>query len=285
MKRFLIPFTIAILIHVFLLRLHGDWGERKLVQPQALPIALALTYVKPEAPPPPALPHPQSEGQQKPTPTIPKPTRKQTPEQPKALTPEKPHAPTPKIAKPKPAKVSKPPKKIVKKQVMVPTPKPEPSPQLPPENGKPESTPAVSLPPAETTEPGFSLPVPAIRNDSTGNPLPPRSDLKPDVEGQLASFTPTKGLKTATPIYRRNPPPTYPRIARRKGYEGTVLLEVLVDREGKVSDLKLFQSCGHEVLDEAAADSVRSWLFDPGRLGDEPVEMWVRVPIRFQLRQ
>jgi protein TonB len=285
MKRFLVPFAIAILIHVFLLRLQGDWSNKKPSQPQSLPISLALTYVKPEATPLPAFPPPQSEVQQKPAPIIPKPIKKQPPEQPKALTPDKPPAPTPKMATPKPPKVRKLAKKIVKKETMLPTPKPEPSPQLPPENGKPESTPAVSLPPAQTTEPEFPLPGPTIHKDSTDNPLPARSDLKPDGEGQLASLTPTKGLKTATPIYRRNPPPTYPRIARRKGYEGTVLLEVLVDREGKVSDLKLFQSCGHAVLDEAAADSVRSWLFDPGTLGDEPVEMWVRVPIRFQLRE
>ena len=38
----------------------------------------------------------------------------------------------------------------------------------------------------------------------------------------------------ATPLYRQNPVPEYPLIARKRGYQGTVVLEVLVTREGKV---------------------------------------------------
>ncbi len=34
------------------------------------------------------------------------------------------------------------------------------------------------------------------------------------------------GLIMARPLYRKNPPPQYPKRARRKGYEGTVILEV-----------------------------------------------------------
>jgi len=111
------------------------------------------------------------------------------------------------------------------------------------------------------------------------------ADLKSDDEAQVAALTPDKPPREAIPLYRQNPPPPYPRIARRKGYEGTVVLEVLVGHDGRVNDLRVLQSCGHEVLDEAAADSVRSWLFEPGRIGEEPVEMWVKVPIRFHLKE
>jgi protein TonB len=86
------------------------------------------------------------------------------------------------------------------------------------------------------------------------------------------------------PLYKENPPPKYPRMARRRGYEGTVLLEVLVDREGRVKDLRLLETSGHALLDRSALSSVREWLFEPGRRGEETVEMWVRVPIRFQLK-
>jgi hypothetical protein len=30
--------------------------------------------------------------------------------------------------------------------------------------------------------------------------------------------------------------------------------------------------------------SVKAWLFEPGMRGDEKVEMWVKIPIRFQLK-
>ncbi len=166
---------------------------------------------------------------------------------------------------------------------MATTPRPEPSPQPPLEVEKPRRQ--LHLP--RRKRPSL-IPLSPIRQ-ALGNPWeessPPSRDLHPDAGRQLAALTPAKTLKEAVPIYRQNPPPGYPRIARRKGYEGTVVLEVLVGREGRVSDLRLFHSCGHTVLDEAAADSVRSWLFDPGKLDNDPVEMWVKVPIRFQLKE
>lgn len=87
----------------------------------------------------------------------------------------------------------------------------------------------------------------------------------------------------ATPLYRRNPVPEYPLIARKRGYQGTVVLEVLVNREGKVKELTLSTSSGYSVLDQAALTSVKAWLFDPGTRGGDKVEMWVKVPVRFHL--
>jgi protein TonB len=92
------------------------------------------------------------------------------------------------------------------------------------------------------------------------------------------------GIREAIPLYRDNPPPRYPRIARRRGYEGTVVLEVLVNTEGRVAECRIIRSCGHSVLDKAAVKSIRNWLFEPGMRGDKKVEMWVKVPIRFQLK-
>jgi len=89
----------------------------------------------------------------------------------------------------------------------------------------------------------------------------------------------------ARPLYRENPPPRYPRIARKRGYQGTVVLEVLVDRDGEVEDLKVYRSSGYKALDRAALSSVRHWIFTPGRRGDDVVDMWVRVPIAFRLTE
>ncbi len=97
----------------------------------------------------------------------------------------------------------------------------------------------------------------------------------------LASTAPP--VHEATPLYRRNPVPEYPLLARKRGYQGTVVLEVLVDRQGRVADLRLSASCGYSVLDQAALASVKTWLFDPGTRGGERVEMRVKVPVRFQL--
>ena len=92
------------------------------------------------------------------------------------------------------------------------------------------------------------------------------------------------GLIMARPLYRKNPPPKYPRRARKKGFEGNVILEVLVDEKGAVLELKVFKSSGYEILDKSALSSVQKWLFEPGTKNGNAVKMWVRVPVRFRLK-
>ena len=91
-------------------------------------------------------------------------------------------------------------------------------------------------------------------------------------------------IQEAVPVYRKNPSPKYPRMARRRGYEGTVVMEVLVNRDGSVEELRLYESSGYTVLDRSAMNSVKKWLFHPGKRGDKEVDMWVKVPVRFQLK-
>jgi len=103
---------------------------------------------------------------------------------------------------------------------------------------------------------------------------------------KLATALPAKPitLKEARPAYRENPTPPYPGSARRRGIEGSVLLEVFVNSNGKVNQVKIFKSSGHGVLDRAALQAVDTWVFEPGLIGNRPVGMWVRVPIRFELK-
>ena len=114
---------------------------------------------------------------------------------------------------------------------------------------------------------------------------PPSLPLVREDKGQAQGATAAvKVVREAIPLYKKNPPPVYPRKARRRGVEGVVLLEVLVDISGRVADLRVLSSSGHRVLDKAALKSVKKWRFVPARRGDESVEMWVRVPVRFELK-
>ena len=101
---------------------------------------------------------------------------------------------------------------------------------------------------------------------------------------QIASAPPVATFREAHPLYLKNPAPDYPRAARRRGYEGTVILEVLVDTRGRVGALRLLESSGHKILDRAASMSVKDWVFEPGRSGEEKVEMWVKIPVRFEIK-
>lgn len=91
------------------------------------------------------------------------------------------------------------------------------------------------------------------------------------------------GLGFARVSYAYNPKPKYPETARREGWEGTVLLRVLVDREGKAKWIEVSRSSGFETLDRAAMETVKSWRFYPAHYGERRVESWVKVPIVFSL--
>jgi protein TonB len=80
-----------------------------------------------------------------------------------------------------------------------------------------------------------------------------------------------------------NPPPPYPRLARRRGYEGLVIVRARVSRDGKCLAAEVTRSSGHTVLDAAAAAAVRAWRFRPATSDGTPVEAEVEVPIRFEL--
>lgn len=100
--------------------------------------------------------------------------------------------------------------------------------------------------------------------------------------GKIATQIPV--IVKATPRYQDNPSPKYPSIARKRGYEGTVILEVLVDEKGKVKKLRILSSSTHNLLDKAAMKSVRRWSFEPATQGSAAVAMWVKVPVSFRLK-
>ena len=111
----------------------------------------------------------------------------------------------------------------------------------------------------------------------------------PDEREELAEKIPdninTKAeiVHEAVPLYKINPTPKYPMVARKRGYEGIVLLSVLVNKEGLVDNLWVFESSGYKVLDNAAIESVQDWIFEPGMRGIKKVEMWVQIPVGFKL--
>jgi protein TonB len=88
----------------------------------------------------------------------------------------------------------------------------------------------------------------------------------------------------AVPLYRENAPPAYPRRARLRGYEGSVLLDVRVGADGRAEDVKIAVSSGYRLLDRAALRAVASWRFEPARRNGRAVAMRVTVPIRFRLQ-
>jgi protein TonB len=77
--------------------------------------------------------------------------------------------------------------------------------------------------------------------------------------------------------------PRYPESARRAGAQGVTVLKLRILENGRVGEVLVEQSAGHPDLDTEAADAVRKWLFEPARVGKQPVAVWVLLPIKFEL--
>lgn len=83
--------------------------------------------------------------------------------------------------------------------------------------------------------------------------------------------------------YLNNPPPQYPPVALRQGWQGTVHLRVLVQPDGRPATITLEKTSGKKVLDDSALAAVQAWRFVPAKRGDVPIEGWVSFPIEFNL--
>jgi protein TonB len=69
--------------------------------------------------------------------------------------------------------------------------------------------------------------------------------------------------------------PDNPPEARRLGEQGSLVLQVLIQADGRVSDAKLVQSSGFAELDQAALAGVKTnYRFVPGTVGGTPQPMW-----------
>lgn len=159
-------------------------------------------------------------------------------------------------------------------------PKAQPSPEIAAVDESPQST-----------EGPITEPATAPRVDASG---PPLDHLAAPSTGTTAaqtreSVSPAsssgRDFASATPRYRVNPRPDYPIPSRRRGEEGVVLLNVVIQTNGVPESVSLNRSSGHPMLDRAAIDAVRRWSFEPARAASVPVASRVVVPVRFSLAE
>jgi protein TonB len=113
--------------------------------------------------------------------------------------------------------------------------------------------------------------------------------VAPDTPAEIA--TEIGPVDIAPPVagvslqYASAPPPVYPAAARRMRHEGTVLLEVLVDVDGRPLRVDVRRSSGHRQLDDAAREQVLArWRFRPAMRDGRAIQAIGLVPVNFRLR-
>ena len=156
-------------------------------------------------------------------------------------------------------------------------PKTEPEPKQEEEQPQdaPADTPQVAavVAAADPTSVAFAVPVqgavaiaPAAH---LATPPPPANQAPP----RAVQFNPTTAGGGSFPD------PHYPAIAMRNHYQGTVIVEFVVDEAGRLTSVKVQKSSGFPVLDEEALETVKNrWRFMPGKPG------YFYKPFAFQLQ-
>jgi protein TonB len=179
-----------------------------------------------------------------------------------------------------------------------------PPPRLPPAL-EPEPAPAPANPEdVPKGPPKKTRPVPILVDTPTENPVPPDTQVKRYergdelLEGEPGPPSPpgavVGGTGDATSPAPETPtlakvelismkPPVYPPRCLRMGIEGVVKVRVLVGEDGRAQEVSLAKSSGESLLDEAAIDAVRSWVFKPATRNGVPARAWAVVPIEFKL--
>jgi protein TonB len=89
-------------------------------------------------------------------------------------------------------------------------------------------------------------------------------------------------MVTSMPKMSREIRAPYPLDAKSKRIQGIVTLELLIDQEGKVRQVKVLQGPGFG-LNEAAAYAAAQFLFDPARVGEKTVAVMIRYNYKFVL--
>ena len=105
-------------------------------------------------------------------------------------------------------------------------------------------------------------------------------DAPPPPEGPRVKFIPYDDPPTPlTPIN-----PKYPEIAQEAGIEGTVIVQVFVDKKGRVKETIILKGIPNTGLDEAAIAAIRKTRFLPAKQRERAVGVWISIPVNFRLK-
>ena len=156
-------------------------------------------------------------------------------------------------------------------------------PILPPVDVKivPPQTPTLRTP--AITRPQIAPPTvdPVVVDDGS---LPADPVVAPVTVASTTIAPPARPIAGVLLEYLKAPPPPYPRDALIAGLQGEVLLQVLVDVDGRPIKVDIQRSSGQRVLDEAARRQVlRNWIFRPAMQDGHAVQAMGLVPIDFKL--
>jgi len=145
---------------------------------------------------------------------------------------------------------------------------------------RPVAPPVQSSAPPHAVSVGSSTPIPSSLKSRTASITPEASGAMP-VEAAMSSIEPVKlPESSAWGLLAQPVDPVYPDAAKASKQQGTVILQVLIGRDGVVQDAKFLQ--GSLVFARAAIDAVKQWRFKPYSLNGRTVSVQSVITLNFK---
>ena len=156
----------------------------------------------------------------------------------------------------------------------------------PPQEEKPPEVKIEKPLPPEAGEIKFPEPreVARLKTEDVVRKVPPKDNRTIEQSNNSPAVAPRQAKLDAPPKPKRNIKPDYPKGARQRGEQGDVVLEIRVNAEGTVDDVKVAASSGFAELDEAAIHAAKAAKFSPARSGHDPVASTARLKLQFKLK-
>lgn len=91
-----------------------------------------------------------------------------------------------------------------------------------------------------------------------------------------------KGIGLTPPRIMKRIDPDYPESARKDGVEGSVIVKLVVDKDGSPRNICIERGLRDDV-DQSSARAVAQWRFSPATKDGEPVAIWINAETSFHM--
>ncbi len=124
---------------------------------------------------------------------------------------------------------------------------------------------------------------PSLKEGNTLDKPPDNEKLKSGDTEELPQAT-EEYLVTQMPILSSDIHVEYPLEAKKRGVQGRVLMDLLIDTNGKVRDVKIIET-PDEDLGQAAAAAAKGFVFKPALVSSQAVAVRIQYAYRFVLER
>ena len=104
--------------------------------------------------------------------------------------------------------------------------------------------------------------------------------VDPEPRNEIVRFNGTM----TRPVQLSGRQPRYTELARRAGVQGTVILEAVIDKKGRVSNVRVLKGLPMG-LDAEAMAAVQEWIFEPAQMDGRPVAVYYTLTVNFQIQR